>query len=533
MPQPLSIARPLRTVVLAGAACVLVLSTAWLAGPASAQDKTKALYQKYCARCHGGDRLGGMGPALLPQNMKRLRRKKAALVIAKGRIATQMPAYGAKLTNAQIANLVDYIYRPLAKMPRWRRKEIMASRKLTPPPAPVTKPRFGADPLNLFVVVESGDHHVTIMDGDKFKPLARFASHFALHGGPKFTPDGRYVFFASRDGWVTKYDLYALQVVADIRAGINTRNIAISADGKHVAVANYLPHTLVILNANDLSVEKIFDVRDRWKRSSRVSAVYQARPRNSFIAALKDVPEIWEISTDPKGPAVHEGFVHSYEKDMEEGLASTSGLFALRRIAVNEPLDDFFFDQSYRNLMGSSRDGKNAGVVNLNTGRTIASIALPSLPHMGSGITFTYKGQRVMATPHLREGKISVIDMSSWQVIKTIATKGPGFFMRSHENSPYAWAGVFFGPNRDLVHIIDKRSLQIVKTLRPVPGKTAAHVEFDKTGRHALLSIWDMNGAVIVYDARSLKEVKRLPMVKPAGKYNVYNKITFSEGTSH
>jgi hypothetical protein len=38
---------------------------------------------------------------------------------------------------------------------------------------------------------------------------------------------------------------------------------------------------------------------------------------------------------------------------------------------------------------------------------------------------------------------------------------------------------------------------------------------------------------LIVYDAGTLKEVKRLPMKKPAGKYNVYNKITRSAGTSH
>ena len=69
------------------------------------------------------------------------------------------------------------------------------------------KPVFYADPLNLFVVVESGDHHVTILDGDRFEPIHRFPSRFALHGGPKFSPDGRYVFFGSRDGWITKYDL--------------------------------------------------------------------------------------------------------------------------------------------------------------------------------------------------------------------------------------------------------------------------------------------------------------------------------------
>ena len=38
---------------------------------------------------------------------------------------------------------------------------------------------------------------------------------------------------------------------------------------------------------------------------------------------------------------------------------------------------------------------------------------------------------------------------------------------------------------------------------------------------------------VVVFDAQTFKEVKRLPMSKPVGKYNVWNKITRSEGTSH
>ena len=511
------------------------LVSAWLVTglqtTAGAQTVEKT-YQTYCASCHGAKRLGGQGPALLPQNLKRLRKKKAIKVIADGRIATQMPGFADKLNNDQIRQLAQFIYQPPAEKPIWGAKEINASRTLAKP-VNRTTPVFKADPLNLFVVVESGDHHVSILDGDSFKRLARFKSHFALHGGPKFTPDGRYVFFASRDGWITKYDLYSLKVVGDIRAGINTRNMAISSDGKYLAVANYLPHTLVILDAENLKIIKVIKVQDRWRQTSRVSAVYQARPRKSFIVALKDVAEIWEIPTNADAPRIFGGFVHSNEKGMKEGLASNSGQFGIRRIEVSEPFDDFFFDQAYRNLMGSSRDGKKAAVVNLNTGQTVAGIKLPSMPHLGSGITFTYKGRRVIATPHLREAKISIIDMSTWKIIKTIKTKGPGFFMRSHENSPYAWAGVFFGPNRDLVHIIDKKTLEIVKTLRPVPGKTAAHVEFDRSGKHAVLSIWDMDGALIVYDAKSLKEVKRIKMVRPAGKYNVYNKINFSEGPSH
>jgi hypothetical protein len=62
------------------------------------------------------------------------------------------------------------------------------------------------------------------------------------------------------------------------------------------------------------------------------------------------------------------------------------------------------------------------------------------------------------------------------------------------------------------------------------PGKTLAHIEFTKDGRYALASVWEMDGALIVYDAQTFKEVKRLPMSKPVGKYNVWNKITRSEG---
>jgi len=503
------------------------------AGQAQAQPDSAALYKEHCASCHGADRLGGTGPALIPQALARLKRDAAIKTIAEGRAATQMAGFAAKLSDGERAALVDYIYSELAEVPKWTTADITASRVSHGTPPALSKPTFDADPLNLFVVVETGDHHVTILDGDTFTPIYRFQSRFALHGGPKFSHDGRFVFFASRDGWVTKFDLWNLKIVAEVRAGINTRNIAISRDAKHVAVANYLPYTLVILSADDLSVEKIFNVADRTGKTSRVSAVYQAPPRNSFIAALKDVPEIWEISTDPDAPPQHPGFVHSYEKGMVEALGTTQGLFALRRIEIDEPLDDFFFDQPYRNLLGSARSGKGAVVVNLTVGRSIRRLDLPGLPHLGAGITFDYNGRRVMATPNLKQGKISVIALDDWSIVKEIETPGPGFFMRSHEATRYAWTDVMMSKHRDTIQIIDKTTLQIVHTLTPSPGKTAAHVEFDRYGKHALVSVWEDDGALVVYDAQTFKEVKRIPMRKPSGKYNVYNKITFSEGTSH
>ncbi|MBP7627051.1 MAG: cytochrome c, partial [Zoogloea sp.] len=46
-----------------------------------------ALYTQHCASCHGASRLGGMGPALLPESLERLKRKDAVATIRDGRAA--------------------------------------------------------------------------------------------------------------------------------------------------------------------------------------------------------------------------------------------------------------------------------------------------------------------------------------------------------------------------------------------------------------------------------------------------------------
>jgi cytochrome c553/WD40 repeat protein len=488
-------------------------------------------YADHCAACHGEDRLGGTGPALIPETLGRLKGLDA--VIAEGRPATQMAGFADQLTAEQIAGLVDYVTAPLEIQPEWTPEQMAQSRQMNPDYTPAAAPVFEADPLNITLVVETGDHHVSVLDGDTFAVLDRFATPFAVHGGPKFSPDGRFVFIMSRDGWVQKYDIWSLQEVGRIRAALNSRNIAMSHDGKWLAVANYLPASLTILSTDDLHPVKSIPVLARDGTESRVSAVYQAPSRKSFVLALKDAPEIWEIATDPEGGPYYDGFVHSHEKGMKEALGAEQGLFARRRIQIDEPLDDFFFTPDYRNLIGTNRQGDKGVVVNLDVGREIAELPLPGMPHLGSGITWEQAGRRVMATPHLNEGVLSVIDMEDWTLVRQIKTDGPGFFLRSHSTSPYVWADVFFGPHKDEMHIIDKQTLEIVKTLKPFPGKTFAHAEFTRDGSHVLVSLWEDDGAVVVYDAKTLEEVRRLPMRKPSGKYNVYNKISFEDGTSH
>jgi mono/diheme cytochrome c family protein/WD40 repeat protein len=530
---------------------LLVVGLCWMGvDMASAQSnsdstaRAASLYAEHCAACHGMQRTGGMGPALLPESLSRLRPAEALEVITRGRLATQMPGFVDQLPKEDIAALAAYVRTPVLPAPSWTEADIRDSRSFNTAPAnEPAKPVWTADPMNLFVVVEGGDHHASLVDGDKFEVITRFPTRFALHGGPKFTPDGRYVFFGSRDGWITKYDLWRLRVVAEVRAGLNMRNVAVSGDGKWVMAANYLPHSVVLFDA-DLNLKQTYAAATLdGKTSSRVSAVYDAEPRQSFVVALKDIPELWEISYNPKAEPIHDGYVHDYK--MGESIAK-AGFLGVRRTPLDEPLDDFFFDQSYRNVLGATRPkdvstsgqkadngAATAQVVNLDARRKIADLPIAGMPHLGSGITFPWNGSTVLASPNLKDGAIDVIDMKTWKPVATIPTPGPGFFMRSHENTRYAWTDSMMSRTaKDTLTIIDKSTLKPVAEVKE-PGKTLAHIEFTKDGRYALASVWEMDGALVIYDASTFKEVKRLPMSKPVGKYNVWNKISRSEGTSH
>lgn len=486
-------------------------ATAALAKPPSPAQN----YATHCAVCHHSSRIGGTGPALLPESLGRIKPALAEQIISQGKPASQMLGFSDQLSAEEISALTNYLYQPLANPPKWEFSDTQASHKIFTPLASLPKkPTHNSDPLNLFVVVEAGTSQVMILDGDTFEPVTKFTSHFALHGGPKFSPTGRFVYFASRDGWVSKYDLHSQQMVAEIRVALNTRNLAVSQDGRWVMVGNYLPGSLVVLDAAELKPVKEIPALGTDGTLSRVSAVYTAPPRKSFIAALKDTKEVWEFL---------------YEEDPS---------FTPRRLLADDFLDDFSFTPDYRYLLATSRKAKGGQVIDMQTGNSLTDIPLPGMPHLGSGIYWTRTNdqgqeQQVFATPNIAQGTISVLDMNTWELITEISTLGPGFFMRSHENSPYAWTDVFFGPNQEAVHLINKQTLEIAHTLKPMPGKNAAHVEFNKDGSHAVLSVWDEEGALIIYDANTLKEVKRLPMNKPSGKYNVYNKINFAEGTSH
>ncbi|MBT7952850.1 MAG: cytochrome C oxidase Cbb3 [Gammaproteobacteria bacterium] len=368
------------------------------------------------------------------------------------------------------------------------------------------KPGYSADPAKLITIVEADRRHVSIVDIDLPEPLHRFKMRNTIQGEPGYSHKGRFVYLASGDGWVSKFDLYTLMFVAEIRTGIKLKNITVSGDGRYVMAANESPQILVILNTDDLSPIKVIPLNDHSENSSASSAVYTAAPRESFILALKDVTEIWEIfySDDPP----YYGWVHDYRI---EGPPEQEP-FPVRRITIDDYMDDFFIDRKYEHLIGSARNKKNVQIVDLIIGRKTEEIDLPASLGFSSASSWDYKDIPVLAIPDPDKASLSIIDVEDWKRLGEIEILGTASFVRSQENIPYAWVNIISGPDKGAVQIIDKSTLKIHKSLQPLPDKSIERIEFTRDGRYALLILSGSSGEYLVYDAHTLAELKRIKM---------------------
>ena len=469
------------------------------------------MYMKYCASCHHAERYGLKAPALIPETIKRYNKEELAKIITEGLPATQMPSFKRFLTGEDTEKIVDYITLPVNDA-RWDMEDIDKSREMFAPlegsvnAAIIPSERFnpgekglitgftetgtpktaeGIDPENITLVVESG-RGVTVMDGHSFKILDKFYAG-AIHGGPKFSRSLKYVYAATRDGMVTKYDISTLRKIASVKAGINMRNIALSHDDRFLAAANYLPGNITILDA-DLNPKKIISA------GNRIGGLYSLDNEKKFICSFRDSAEVW--------------------------LIDYTDNFRVEKIATPEPFEDISISPFEDMIISSSRKGTRIIIYSLRERKIMGSFETDGMPHLASATYWVDKGVLYTAINHLKRPVVTILDLNNMKVVREINLKGSGFFVRTHQDTPFIWIDT----NTDTIQIIDKSTLQVVKDLIPSTDKKAMHIEFTKDGQYAMVSIYEDEGSLVIYDAFKLKEVKRMPFKKPAGKYNALNK---------
>ncbi len=460
-------------------------------------------FRDSCSGCHGPNREGATGPALIPARLG-ADDDTYFNIIKDGKPGTVMPAWGPTgMSDEEIWALVGFIRgEPAAEDVKWNLAQIAASRQVLLDEAALPDaPAHDGNLDNLMLVTEREARAIAVFDGDSHRLLGHIAASYRAHGYAFDPTDERWAYNVGRDGWLFKIDLYTLQAVRQVRVGLDSRGLAISDDGRYVIVGNYIPNSAVILDAETLEPLKVIVTEGVNPQgefvASRVCITSDVSPElvgPYFILALKEAGQMWRIDySQPDFPV-----------DKVEGVGNI--------------LHDGFLSPDNRFFYIASQTDNWMAVIDVVDWKLAAKIATGETPHPGSGATWEANGVTYGATVHAGEGKISVWNLANNEIVAQIETTGPGLFIRAHHDSPYVWADTLFGSPANRIYVFDKATFQVVQVIEE--GVQTLHPEFTNDGQYVYVADWQGN-VVRVYDAETFEKMAEVGGVTtPTGIFN-------------
>ncbi len=457
-----------------------------------------------CGGCHGPNREGATGPALIPG---RLTSDDDFYfdVVKNGRPGTIMPAWGQLgLSDEEVWGLVGFIRsEPEAGTVEWGIDEIQGSLAVLVDEENLPDaPEHNGNLDNLMLVTERENRSIAVIDGDTHNLLGHIDASYRAHGYAFDPTSDRWAYNVGRDGWVFKIDLYTLQAVRKVRVGHDSRGLAISDDGQYLIVGNYIPNSAAILNAKTLEPLKVIDTEgvnlDGEFVKSRVCITSDVSPDlvgPYFILALKEAGQVWRIDySKPDFPI-----------DKLENVG---------RILH----DGFLSPDNKRFYLASQKDNWMA-VIDVVNWELVEQLPTGDTSHPGSGAVWEADGTTYGATVHAGEGKVTIWDLETNEIVGTVPTQGPGLFIRAAESSPFVWADALFGKPANTITVFKKeKPFEVVQNIQE--GEMTLHPEFTVDGEYVYISDWNGN-VVRVYDAQSLEKISEISdVVTPTGTFN-------------
>ena len=482
------------------------VSTAEPAGLFGGQG-VEAAYLDSCSGCHGRDRRGATGPALLAQRMSQ---DDAYYfdVIKNGKPGTIMPPWGHQYSDEEVSAMVAFIRSETeAEAERWTMEGVRATLTVINAEGDLPdEPNFDFNLDNLMLVTERETQSIAVIDGDTHTLLGKVPASYRAHGYTFSPTEPRWAYNMGRDGWVFKIDLYSLQPVRKVRVGLDARALAISDDGRWLIAGNYMPATAVILDAETLEPAKLIEARatnpEGEMVDSRVATILDTAPElvgPYFLVALKEAGQVWRIDwSQPDFPM--------------EKLEN-----------VGHILHDGFLSEDNRTFYLAAQTDNWMAAIDVAEMKIARLIDTGAIPHPGSGAVWEADGTVYAATTHAGEGKITVWDVNTNEIVASIETPGPGLFIRSHHDSPYVWADSVFAEQPNAIVVFEKEApFEVVKII--TEGKRTLHPEFTQNGDCVYIADWDAN-VVRVYDAVTFDKVAEIAGVdQPTGIFNSFRR---------
>ena len=349
------------------------------------------------------------------------------------------------------------------------------------------------------IVVERADGSVQVVEHTTNTRLASVPGLGDLsHASAVYSRDGRFAYVFGRDGGLTKVDLLKGSIANRVIQSGNSIGGAISQDGRLIAVSNYDPGGVNIFDADTLDLlAEIPAAPDPGGDRSKVVGLVDA-PGQIFVFSLYEAGEIWIADVrSPAEPAVMKfrdvGKLPYDALLTPDGRYYIAGLFGEDGMAM---LDLWNTDQGTRKILPGY-------------GRGEEKLPVYKMPHLEG---WAMAGSLAFV-PAVGRHEVLVIDSGNWQEKARIPVHGQPIFVMSQPASHQVWVN-FALPNNDTIQVIDTRSFEVVKTLKP--GPAVLHMEFTPRGEHVWMSVRD-DDRVVVYDTGSFERIAELPVAKPSG----------------
>ncbi len=454
------------------------------------------------------------GNPLMPMNEEAL-----FATIKHGRAGTSMPAWGTQdnpvgtpLSDKEIRAVSKYLLNvPAPEKFKWSKQD-MADSHETLVSNPPSEPRMPDLMDDFLLATEAGvpgdadSRKVAVIDGDKLEVVTHMAASNKRAHGYTFSPDGRYAYNLGRDGWLYKYDMFALKATKRIRLGLNARGLAISDNGEYLLAGMYQPAQMVVADAHTLEPLKVISTRGLTNpngetvnsRICGVNDVNSDKVGPYFLASLKEAGQLWRINWGK------EGFPVKKAKN------------------VGKILHEMFLDPSNEEAYVASQTSNHIAVVDVESMKVTDTIETGVKPHPGPGALWeTEEYGTVAATPHIGEGKATIWSVDDHEIVGHVSSSAPGLFIRTNEHMEHVWFDAIFPPKPNELTVFEKEPpFEKVKVIDE--GQQTLHPEADADGEYVFVSDWQ-GGKIRVYDEETLEKVKTLTDVQgPTGIFSIY-----------
>lgn len=357
---------------------------------------------------------------------------------------------------------------------------------------------------DLGIVIERANGSVQVIETSTNTSLGRIGGLGDLsHASAVYSRDSRYAFVFGRDGGLTKVDILSMKIDKRVIQSGNSIGGAISQDGRLVAVSNYEPGGVNIFDADTLElVADIPAVYGNDEQLSKVIGLVDA-PGHKFVFSLWDAGEIWVADmSSPAKPEIRKfkGIGRNpYDALITpDGRYYIAGLFGEDGMAL---LDLWNLDAGVKRILN-------------NYGKGEQKLPVYKMPHL-EGWAIAGKFAFV---PAIGRHEVLVIDTTSWKEAGRIKVHGQPVFVMARPDGRNIWVN-FAVPDNDTLQVIDTRSLNIVKTLKP--GKGVLHMEFEPRGEEVWASVRDQD-RLAVFDTETFQQVSTIAAEKPSGIFLTY-----------